>query len=63
MSPEGALSFTGTVRDRFALQLQNVRFESTQNGRMTGTFEVIWSSGATSASGTARHGTSPNCAV
>lgn len=43
------------------LQLQSVRFVLPQNGLITGTFEEIWSSGTTSASGTARY--FANCAV
>lgn len=56
VSPEGTLTFTGTVRDPFdfKLQLQNVRFEWLQKGQMTGTFEQVYSSGKTSRSGTWR---------
>jgi hypothetical protein len=54
VSPEGILSFSGTVHDKLTRELQNVRFESTQNGQMTGTFDVVWSSGTTSLSGSLR---------
>ena len=54
------MSFTGTerpstARGSFNLQLQSVRFVLSQNGLITGTFEEVWSSGTTSASGTARY--------
>ncbi len=52
--PEGALSLTGTTRNAFTRQLQNARFELSQNGEMTGTLEELWSSGTTSLSGSLR---------
>jgi len=54
VSPEGTLSLSGTLRNTFNRQLQNVRFELAQNGEMTGTFEELWSSGTISRSGSLR---------
>ena len=48
------MSLSGTLRNTFNRQLQNVRFELAQNGEMTGTFEELWSSGTISRSGSLR---------
>jgi hypothetical protein len=63
VSPQGTLSFSGSqTRTLFyknqlhdvRAELQNVRFESTQSGHMTGTFEQVWSSVTGSLRGTVR---------
>lgn len=45
VSPEGTLSLTGIPQPLTPSwpKLQNVRFESTQPGQLTGTFEEVWS--------------------
>jgi hypothetical protein len=44
VSLEGTLTFTGTVRgEPGTIEVRDVRFELSRNDRMTGTFEIIYS--------------------
>jgi hypothetical protein len=43
VSMEGTLTFTGTARNQVVnVEFANVRFELSQNGEMTGTFEQVY---------------------
>ena len=54
-SADGTLTFTGTVPGLdLNVELRNVRFEVPQKGEMTGTFEQLYSSSASTRSGTWR---------
>jgi Bacterial Ig-like domain (group 2) len=54
VSTDGILTLTGILPGTFTRRLQNVRFESPRNGEMSGSFEELWSSGTTSATGSLR---------
>jgi hypothetical protein len=55
VSFDGALTFTGTAPGQlFNVEVRSVLFEQPQQGEMSGTFEELYSSAATSRSGTWR---------
>jgi hypothetical protein len=56
VATDGTLTFTSTARNqsKLNLDLQNVRFELPETGKMTGSFEQLYSSQTTSQSGTWR---------